>query len=291
MGQEKIRVSLVFRKRHIFILSFCLFFCLLTSLINADLLQTAVIPVQFRSATELLPIVKNLLSENGRISVDVQTNSLILTDNGESIDKVRKFLEGYDKPVKQARISIRFKEMGSHGEGSISVEGRVSGKGWTVSKGRKRRNGLEVHMRDQRRNRRQESEYFINVSSGSWAYILVGEEIPYVERWRYLCQRYADHVGRWVFQRIETGMEVRPIIVSDHAYIEIMPRISHEVSKGQKEIIRFTKASTELTVPLGKWVDIGGSDEKSKEVISAILDSGKGKQSVSLSMALRVESF
>jgi len=54
-------------------------------------------------------------------------------------------------------------------------------------------------------------------------------------------------------------MEVRPIIVGDHAYIEITPRISHEVSKGQKEIIRFTKASTELTVPLGEWVDIAGT--------------------------------
>jgi hypothetical protein len=98
-------------------------------------------------------------------------------------------------------------------------------------------------------------------------------------------------VERVVFQRIETGMEVRPIIVGDHAYIEITPRISHEVSKGQKEIIRFTKASTELTVPLGEWVDIAGIDEKSKEVISAILESGRGKQRVSLSMALMVETF
>ena len=181
--------------------------------------------------------------------------------------------------------------MGSHEDRSISMEGRVSGKEWTVSKGRKKRNGIEVHVRDKGQQRQQGSEYFINVMSGSWAYILVGKEIPYVERWTDLCQRYAGYVERVVFQRIETGMEVRPIIVGDHVYIEITPRISHEVSRGQKEIIRFTKASTELTVPLGKWVDIAGTDEKSKEVISAILESGRGKKRVSLSMALMVETF
>jgi len=290
VGDKKVGIYKIVREKHVFILSFCLLFCLTTP-INADPLETAVIPVQFRSATEVLPIVKNLLSKDGRISIDVRTNSLILIDHEESINKVRKFLAGYDKPVKQARIRLRFNEMGSRGDRSISMEGRVSGKGWAVSKGRKKRNGIEGHVKDKRQQRQQSSEYFINVMSGSWAYILVGKEIPYVERWTDLCRRYAGYMERIVFKRIETGMEVRPIIVGDLAYIEITPRISHEVSKGQKEIIRFTKASTELTVSLGEWVDIAGTDEKSKEVISAILGSGRGKRRVSLSMTLMVESF
>ena len=292
MKNQRTSLSRPVCERPIFIFTLCIFFCLLTSPITAEPLETAVIPVQFRSATEVLPVVKTLLYKDGMVSVDARTNSLILMDNKKSIDKVRKFLAGFDKPVKQARIRIRFKEMGSHDERSISMEGKVSSGGkWTVSKGRKKRSGVEVLVRDKRRDRRQESEYFINVISGSWAYILVGKEIPYVERWTYLCQRYADCVGRVIFQRIETGMEVRPVIIGDHAHIDVMPRISHEVSKGQKEIIRFTKASTKLTVPLRAWINIAGTDEKSKEVISAILENGRAKQSVSLSMTLMVEAF
>jgi len=259
--------------------------------LEAGSVETVIIPVQFRNAAEILPVIKNLLSKEGKASIDVRTNSLILTDNDESINKVRKFLAGYDKRVKQVRIRLKFEETGSYGDRSISMEGKISGKGWQVAKGRKRRNGVEVHMRDKRQDRRQSSEYFINVMSGSWAYILVGKEIPYVERWTDLCQRYAHCVGRVVFQRIETGMEVRPIIIGNHAHLEITPRISHEVSKGERDIIRFTKASTELTVPLGEWVNIVGTDEKSNEVIKAILESGIGKQKVSLTMALMVETY
>jgi hypothetical protein len=77
----------------------------------------------------------------------------------------------------------------------------------------------------------------------------------------------------------------------DHANIEITPRISYEDSDGSKGIIRFTKAATSLSVPLGQWVNIGGTDNESNEVIKAILERGSGKKNSSTSISLLVEKY
>jgi hypothetical protein len=253
--------------------------------------ETAIIPVRFRNASEMLAIVQNMLSQDGRIAVDVQSNSLVVVDTLESIQNVRAFLEGMDKPVRQARIRLRFGELNASEGRSVSADGRVSGKNWTVTTGRKTSDGVDVRLQDRRVDQQAKSEYFINVASGSWAYISVGKEIPYTQRWIDLCHRYGRVVDTVVIQRIETGMEVKPIIMGDRADVEIMPMISHEVPGKARGVVRFATASTRMSVPLGQWTDIGGSDTESSEVMRAILEAGSGRQQSSLSISFVVEAM
>ena len=55
---------------------------------------------------------------------------------------------------------------------------------------------------------------------------------------------------------------VLPVIAGDLVHIDIIPMISHE-EKGRPGVIRFVDASTQISVPRGKWVIIGGSSAKS----------------------------
>jgi hypothetical protein len=89
-------------------------------------------------------------------------------------------------------------------------------------------------------------------------------------------------------QRIETGFEVMPVILKDHADIEIIPRISH--GGATSRVIRFTEASTRLVAPIGQWVTIGGASQQSNEVIRAVLEAGRGEKSSVTSISLLVES-
>ena len=61
-------------------------------------------------------MVQQLLSPGGRAAADARTNALLVVDNEETIQRVREFLEGFDKPGKQARIRVRFDESGREGE-------------------------------------------------------------------------------------------------------------------------------------------------------------------------------
>lgn len=253
--------------------------------------DTVVIRLKFRVANEVLPVVENMLSQEGTVTSDARTNSLVVTDNDESIQKVRAFLADFDKPGKQVKISVRFDEVSSVQGRSVSAEGRASGRHWSVGTGGKKDDGVDVRLEDRNRCQKGTSEYSIITMSGSAAYILAGKEIPYRQRWTYLSRRYGGYVDTVVLRRIETGMEVTPIVMGNRAQIEITPRISHEGRRGRRGVVRFTKASTVLSAPLGRWVTIGGTDQRSNEVIREILKSGSGKRDSSMVISLKVELY
>jgi hypothetical protein len=231
-----------------------------------------------------------MLSPGGNAVADIRTNALIITDNNKVIQNIRAFLAGYDTEVRQVRVRVRFQEAASSRGRSVSVEGGASGRHWSASTGRTRRDGVHVHVDGSKRRLGRSSEYFVSVTSGSPAYISVGKNILYRERWAYFTHHYAAYGERIVSQRIETGMDVTPVIVGSRARIDITPRISHGDAHGGEGVVRFTRASTTLTVPLGQWVTIGGSDQQQNEVIRAILASGSRSRDSSLSISLMVET-
>lgn len=254
----------------------------------SSLAATAMIPMQYRTAAEALPMVQQLLSPEGRAAADARTNALLVVDGEETIQRVREFLEGFDKPGKQARIRVRFDESGTRERTSVEGRARASGEDWSVSAGKPmRKDGVDVRLQDRIRTQQGSSEFFVTVVSGSLAYIMVGQDILYSQRWVDLTRRYARITESVTIQRIETGFEVKPVILKDHADVEITPRISHG-GPGSR-VIHFTEASTRLVAPIGQWVTIGGTSQQSNEVIRAVLEAGRGERSSVTSISLLVE--
>ena len=250
---------------------------------------TAMIPMQYRTAAEALPMVQQLLSPEGRAVADGRTNALLVVDSEETIQRVREFLEGFDKLGKQARIRVRFDESGARERTSVEGRARASGEDWSVGVGKPmRKDGVDVRLQDRTRTQQGSSEFFVTVVSGSPAYIMVGQDILYSQRWVDLTRRYARITESVTIQRIETGFEVKPVILKDHADVEITPRISHG-GPGSR-VIHFTEASTRLVAPMGQWVTIGGASQQSNEVIRAVLEAGRGERSSVTSISLLVES-
>ncbi|MCJ7662804.1 MAG: hypothetical protein MUO24_01035 [Desulfobacterales bacterium] len=272
--------------------SFLIFSCALilslACLVSSSLaVEVAVIKVSYRSAAEILPQVQNLLSPEGKASVDTRTNSLIVVDTSESLAKIQTFVASMDKPAEQVKVRFRFQEQGVSTNRDISASGRVSGDGWSVGTGGSTSEGVQVRASDHVVNRRGNTESFISVMSGSSAYLWVGKDVPFAERWVYLTRRYAHIVETVNFQRVETGFEVRPMVIGNTVQVEIVPRISS--FDREEQVVRLTEASTTLTVPKGQWITIGGTSEQSNEVFRDILSYGSSSTNSSLSLSLMVE--
>lgn len=221
--------------------------------------ETVVIPVQYRTSAEVLPIVQSLLSPTGKVTFADRVHSLVVTDTAESIQRVKTFLETFDRTPQQVRIRLRFNEKASSQDRSIAGRGKVSGKGWSVSSGSKAEDGIEVRVEGRQGDQQRTSEYVLVTASGSPAYLLTGMDVPYRQRWIDLCRRHALCSDTVEYRRIDTGMEVLPVIIGDRANIQITPRISRVEPGPGQGVIRFTQASTSLSVPLGQWIDIGAS--------------------------------
>lgn len=281
-----------FIKQRMLYLLFCFVFCGIYIIRPLDGIcknSTEVIQVEFRKASELLPMFHGMLSGEGDVTVDIPTNSIIITDDQKRIDKIKSLIQRLDVPPQQLRIRVKFQEESLNGDRSISGEGSVSGDNWEINTGNRKRNGVRVRASDRNTRKSERAEYFINVLSGSPAYILAGKNIIYRERWGYLLEKYAHYNEQIIIQRIETGFDVKPVVTGGYANIEIIPRISHENSKGRKKIVRFAEAATTISVPLNQWVTIGNINKNSNEVISEILKSGTSNNRSSILISLMVE--
>ncbi|MDF1592877.1 MAG: secretin N-terminal domain-containing protein [Desulfobacterales bacterium] len=253
--------------------------------------ESAVIPIQYRWASEALPIINPFLSPAGVAIIDERTNALIIVDTPDSIKKIKDFLQHFDQPVKRVRIRLKFNEDQSTREQSLSVGGRISEGQWGVGVGEKKKEGVDVRISDSEGSGRQESEYIVHTTSGSTAFILTGKEIPYRESWRRYCQSSAVCPDSISFQKADSGMEVKTIIVGDRANVEITPRLSNFEPDDRRGIVRYSAAATQLSVPLGQWVTIGGTDKKNSEAFREIIGGGRGSRQSSFSMEMMVETY
>jgi hypothetical protein len=247
--------------------------------------EVAIIPVNHRSATEMAAVVETMLSPEGRAVPDERTNSLIVNDAPSVIARIRAFLTQFDQPAPQVTVTVRFQDVRTTRSNSASAGGTISGDDWEVSAGERTRKGVGIDLNSERSR-----EFFVNVSSGSSAYVVVGKDIPFRERWLVLTRRYLVGYESVVFRRVETGMEVTPTVIGSQVRVEVTPRIAYVDNGGEQGVVRFARASTSLSMPLGQWVTISESSGQVNDVFQTLLETGSESEDSALSIALRVES-
>jgi type II secretory pathway component HofQ len=249
--------------------------------------DVAVIRIKYRWARELAPVVQSMLSPDGSVTVSERVNSLVIFDNQDAIQRVRAYLAEFDKPLEQVRIRVRFYEQQAAEAGSAAVRARISGDDRQAAVGGRRKDGADIFVEEARRHRTNFSEHAVIATAGQAAYIIAGKEIPYHERWPDLSRRYGSGVNTVIFQFVETGFEVTPTIFKDSVLIRIVPRMAY--SDDKDAVVRFYGAQTEVTVPFGRWVEIGGVADQKNEVIKEILSRARNDQTTSMSMLLMAE--
>jgi len=269
------------------ILFLCLCLVVTAFCSNLQAKEVAVIRVKYRWASEMLPIVQSMLSPQGTVTVSQRINSLIIVDTQEAIQRVQAYLEQFDKPAAQVKIHVRFHESRTHAAGSVSAGGRVSTGDTRISTGSRKKDGIDVSLEEQQHRQTNDTEFLVIATSGRPAFIRTGQEIPYRGKWPEYTRHYAHMPDSVVFQTVETGFDVTPTVAGEGVLLKIVPRIAY--GDRNDAIIRFYGAQTELSVPFGRWVEIGGSNTHSNEVIDEILARGSTEKRSSMSMSLMVE--
>jgi len=70
----------------------------LTIMAGSSLAEVAIIKVNYRSASDILPLVQTLLSPGGKATLDIRTNTIIVNDTSESVAKIQALVANMDKP-------------------------------------------------------------------------------------------------------------------------------------------------------------------------------------------------
>jgi type II secretory pathway component GspD/PulD (secretin) len=258
-----------------------LFLVFLFTIVSAS--EVAVIKVQYRRAEELVPVVRSMISAAGRVTVSKRVNSLVVVDTAEAIRRVQAYIEQFDKPVEQVRIHVRFNATGLREQRALAARGRYSNDNVSVGVGRKKKDGVDISTQDRAYRGSSTSSAFVVAMSGSPAFICTGKEIPYRQGSAFF-RRHAPGGGAVTWQSAESGFEVTPTVAGDKVHLKIVPRIVYD--HREDAVVRFFGARTELTIPFGQWVEIGGTADQQNEIVREILSwnqsSGQSASTISI---------
>ncbi len=169
---------------------------------------------------------------------------------------------------RQVKVVLEFQQQGQ--DSRQGAQGRVSG--IIIQDGKARGRGGVAVQDTTTRTTRSEGIFTI-VQDGGTASMLVASEVPVtVVGWfrDYATgQGYATQATAW--QRVGTTLVVRPTILPDgQIRVRLTPQVSYFSSQGDGSI-EFNEAATEVVVPNGRAMRIGGATRGINQVTRQIL--------------------
>jgi hypothetical protein len=237
-----------------------------------------VITLKYRSADQVVPMLRPLLAPGGTIS-GLQ-NRIILRTTPDNLAELRKVLDVVDAAPRRLLISVRQDAAGLSSSDQAELSGSV-GAGdvrVTVPGSRATKGGGEVEIRrgDDAVRARAGSDRSTSASSavqtlqvleGNEAWIQVGQSAP---------------AGDY-YQEAGTGFGVRPRLSGDRVTLEISTR-RDSLSARDPGNVDVQRVDTVVTGRLGEWMELGSiaqqASRSERGTLSRDTRSGSGSRSV-----------
>lgn len=94
-----------------------------------------VIPVNYANLDDLVKNLKPFLSKEGQVVADTRTNTVVITDKAESVDRVQKLIKTLDIPPAQVSIETKIVEAAETFSSFMGINWGFGGSDVTLSKG------------------------------------------------------------------------------------------------------------------------------------------------------------
>lgn len=282
----------------------CLLLLVLPLCANAQQTTVEVFSLQHRPASGLVSVVAPLAEPGG--VVRASGNNLIVRATPSQIADIRAVIAKLDTPPRQLLISVQQGSEIQRKDQSASISGRVGNDHTKIIVPPNQRQQGNVIVRDgngnivrggasnSTQNRQHNTTQQLRVLEGNSALIQVGQRLPVVERQVY------PSVGRPVviqqpgYQDVTTGFRVRPRVHGEQFTLDISPQqanLDEQSSLPGQPGIDVQRLTTQVSGPLGKWVDIGGAVQQQNSQTSALGARSQTQSSRNSSVFIKVEEL
>lgn len=231
-----------------------------------------VIPLRYRTAQEVIPIIQPMLAREG--SVSGLQGQLIVQTTPANLEEIRRILASVDTVPRQLVITVRQDADTDRSRNTAEVSGSVGGERGRVTippASRDPRGGnvvlrdgddrVRVHVAEGRDLGTDRNTQTVRVMEGREAFVRVGQSVPVRERQ----VRRVVVSGQVVEQVVEgtqyrdvtTGFYVLPRIAGERVTLDVRPQresLSDQIRGG----VNVQSVVTTVSGRLGEWMDIGG---------------------------------
>lgn len=240
-----------------------------TQAVNAVEMKLEIIPLQYRNADEIIPILQPLISQGG--SVTGMNNQLIVKATATNLSEIKQILAEIDRAARRLLITVKQDIDGDINTQEHGVSGRYARGDVAISSKNRgdHKQGLVLSAEDDEGNKiryRQLSTrsalddrntFQVQTVDGRAAYIQTGQQVPIANR-----NAYVTHGGVVVQDTVEyhdvsSGFYVLPRVNGDRVTLLVSPQLSR-VTPNQGAVFDVQNAETTTIGRLGEWLQIGG---------------------------------
>jgi type II secretory pathway component GspD/PulD (secretin) len=277
---------------------------LMVLLAGPALAQTTVevIPLKYRQADQVIPVLQPLLGREASIS-NFQ-NQLVIRATSAELAQVKRVLAGIDTPPRRLLITVRQDADVSGSRREAEVSGSIGNNNARVTvPGSSSREGGNVVLRDGDDRLRarvvdssqaggERTAQTVQVLEGYSAFIRAGESQPV--RNRQVVRTMVN--GQWVERVVETtdyreattGFNVRPRLQGEMVTLDIDPQ-RETFDEQRRGTVNVQRVSTTVSGRLGEWMDLGGISEERSNDSGGILSTRSVRSSDRRGVQVKVE--
>ncbi len=266
-----------------------------TAFISAAEMKLEIIPLQYRNADEIIPIILPLVHEGG--TVTGMNNQLIVKTTATNLVEIKQVLAGIDKAARRLLVTvkqnidgaIKTQEAGvsgrySRGDVAIASENsHSSNRGLVLSA--KDDDGSHIHYSNlsTRADIDDKNTFQVQTIDGKAAYIQTGQQVPTANQNAYVTNGGVVIQDTIEYHDVNSGFYVLPRVNGDLVTLFVSPQLS-SVDPHQSAVFDVQNAETTTTGHLGEWLEIGGItqhfDTNDKQTLLSTRRRGQEQRSI-----------
>ncbi|MBI2312438.1 MAG: hypothetical protein HYU77_08050 [Betaproteobacteria bacterium] len=246
----------------------------------ADPTVLEVVPLKYRTAQEVIPLVQPFLDREG--AVTGMQGQLIIRTTPANLAQIKQLLATIDTLPRRLRIIVRqdadrtedaltgeiSADVSGGNKARVIVPGSGDSRGLTVEGRRSddvvRGRVLETQGRESERNTQE-----IQVLEGNQAFIRIGQSVPVQQRTVVQTPYGTRVVESTQFRDLSTGFYVLPRVNGERVILEISPQRETPGAQGPGSV-NVQRLATTASGRLGEWIDLGGIVQDRTDQSSAI---------------------
>ncbi|MBI3919367.1 MAG: hypothetical protein HY322_20430 [Betaproteobacteria bacterium] len=261
-----------------------------------------VIPLKYRTADQVIPIVQPLLPRDASIS-GLQ-NQLVIRTTPANLEEIKRVLASVDTLPRRLVITVRQDADAAASRRDAEVSGRVgSDRARVVVPGSSEQRGGTVVLQDgdnrvrarifdTRSGGSDRNTQTVQVLEGNSALISAGRSVP-VPRRRIVRSVVGGRVVEQVLEDVEyrdavTGFYVRPRLTGEVVTLDVSPQhdtLNREIPGG----VNVQRVTTTVSGRLGEWIELGGLGQERADQRSVLLGSTSRAASDTRRVLIKVE--
>ncbi len=247
-----------------------------TSILAANGLVTEILPIGYRPPQQLLSILKPLVPAPGNVAAT--HDHLVVTTTRDNLRQIKDILATLDRPPKSLLVSIHYEESNTAERTTGKISAKIGGSELELSSGDPGayvRHGDTSRMQTQTHDQgvaaqiwRTESasdsrrEQQLRVIDGAPACISRGRLAPFgTQKTLFIHGALLGVEATTQYVDLSTGFCVVPRVRGAQVLLDIAPQSAYE-GLGNNGIIETKNIHTTVSVPLGRWVEIGSIGQK-----------------------------